>query len=315
MSNSSTTLPVNQPVIIGLGEALYDCFPNREVLGGAPVNVAAHANALVSGLGGKGLPATRVGADERGDRFLSELKTRGIDTSGVQIDPERLTGTVNVTINESGNASYVFADNGAWDAFELTDVWQQLAESCDAVSFGTLGQRSPTSRKVIRSFLQTATGAIRLFDVNFRQDFYDAEIVEQSLLLATASKLNEDELPKVCQLIGIDEANDDARVFAIAKRFDLAWVAVTRGPEGTTIYADGQKHQGEPVAAEANPDADTVGAGDACCAGLLTGALLGWEHSRTISLANQLGAYVASHAGATPALPDSILSLVAPANE
>ena len=42
--------------IVGLGEALFDVFPDRQILGGAPLNVAVHAHQLASALGGRGFP-------------------------------------------------------------------------------------------------------------------------------------------------------------------------------------------------------------------------------------------------------------------
>ena len=323
LSDSQKCVPVDKPQIVGLGEALYDCLANREVLGGAPVNLAVHAGALARRLQGQGFPATRVGNDERGKRLLAELKSRGISTDYVQIDPQLPTGTVDVQIGNTGDASYHFADKAAWHAFEFTPPWRQLAESCHAVCFGTLAQHPKTggqetsghvaSRQAIHQFLETASNATRLFDVNFRQDFFSALVVENSLALATAVKLNEEELPAVTAMLGLDAtASPDDQAQRLIEQYELDWLAQTCGSKGTTLYTRGEKHRGEPVQVERQPDADSVGAGDACCAGLLLGALLGWAPDRTLNLANTLGAYVASHAGATPALPDSILAMVTP---
>jgi len=297
--------------LVGLGEVLFDCFPDREVLGGAPINLTVHAHALLSQLGGRAVPATRVGSDQRGQQIVDSLASRGIDTTYIQTDPQQPTGTVQVTLSDKGNASYVFTPDSAWDAMEFTGRWQQLAAGVQAVCYGTLGQRGEASKQAIQQFLQAATGAIRVFDVNFRQQFYNAEVVQQSLSLATAMKLSDEELPEVCQLLGINANQADDQALEIAEQYDLDWVAQTRGALGTTLYAGGQKHEGQPVPATGGSDADTVGAGDACCAGLVVGALLGWQPQRTLRLANTLGAYVASHKGATPVLPDEILQLVA----
>ena len=48
---------------------------------------------------------------------------------------------------------------------------------------------------------------------------------------------------------------------------------------------------------------DTVGAGDAFMAGLMVGLTRGIDHQRVLEIACRLGAYVASHYGATPLLP------------
>ena len=55
------------------------------------------------------------------------------------------------------------------------------------------------------------------------------------------------------------------------------------------------------------PDADPVGAGDACSAAILHGVVRRWPLQKTADLANRLGAFVASRKGATPPLPTDLL--------
>ncbi|QDT68669.1 2-dehydro-3-deoxygluconokinase [Planctomycetes bacterium MalM25] len=299
----------SQSLIVGLGESLFDCFPDREVLGGAPLNVALHANALLGLVGGRGVVATRIGRDELGERLLRELGDRGLDTSFVQIDERLPTGRVDVLLDSAGDATYQFLTPSAWDALELDAPLTELARSCDAVVFGTLGQRDKASREAIQSFLLDAPMAIRLFDVNLRQDFYSAEIIDRSLRLASAAKFNEDELTIVARLLGLDpELKVGQSTAFFLKRYDLDWLALTRGPRGTLLVAQDRHHAGEEATFPQDSKADTVGAGDACSAGLLYGSLRGWPQEKTATLANRLGAYVASRPGATPKLPADLLA-------
>lgn len=304
------------PLLVGLGEALFDCLPDRTVLGGAPVNLAVHAHALLEGVGGRALPATRVGADEiLGERFFRELAERGVSTSAVQVDPEHHTGRVLVELDEQGQASYEFESNVAWDHLEVTQDWLDLASRCDAVAFGSLAQRSAESRSTITRFLKAATTAIRVFDVNLRQALYSADVLEKSLQLATAVKLNEEELTEVGRLLDMEagaKRDADELSMLLCMTFELDWLALTRGAKGTVLFYRDVRYEGAPptdVMASRSPDADSVGAGDACCAGLLTGMLLGWRPERTLELANYVGACVASQPGATPRLPESLLAL------
>src|SRR5690606_8874741 len=119
---------------------------------------------------------------------------------------------------------------------------QELAAECDAISFGTLAQRSESSREAIARFLTAAENAIRLFDVNMRQQFYSAEVIDLSLQAATAVKLNDAELGEVCSLLGLADpaaaVADQAR--AILSKYHLDWLALTRGARGTALYADGK---------------------------------------------------------------------------
>lgn len=299
-----------RPLVVGIGEVLFDCFPDREVLGGAPINVAIHTDALLGPHGGAGVAVTRVGSDTRGERFFAQARGRGLDTRYVQIDDARPTGRVEVAVDPQGHADYVFDADGAWDALAYDEQLAALAGRCDAVAFGTLGQRTQASRETIRQFLAHAPQALRLFDVNLRQEFFNAEVIDGSLQLASAAKLNEEEVDVVSRLLDLDTTGaDDDRPHMLAAAYGLDWLVVTRGSKGVTLYVDGECHSAEPVLLDARPGADSVGAGDACCAGLLCGFLLGLPIHQTLGLANRLGAFVAGQPGATPSLPDSLLEL------
>lgn len=296
-------------LVVGLGEALFDCFPHSVVLGGAPVNVAVHAAAMLADHGGRAATATRVGRDDLGSRFVSELSERGLETAYVQSDSTRSTGRVHVSLNGSGDARYDFEADAAWDALEMTADWRRLAEDCTAVAFGTLGQRSADSAATIAAFLSYASRALRLFDVNLRGDFYSAETIRRSMGLATAVKLNDAELDEVYRLLspsgGASTADDRAR--AILSEFRLDWLALTRGAAGVVLYTPEKRLvQAPPLRWDPDPDADTVGAGDACCAGLLVGSVLGLPPEQALWLGAAAGSFVASRHGATPELPAEV---------
>ncbi|MEM8864941.1 MAG: PfkB family carbohydrate kinase [Planctomycetota bacterium] len=317
-------VPANTPephrLLIGLGETLFDCFPDKQVLGGAPLNVAIHAHALLQAAGGAALPVTRIGDDDLGKQALESLRQRGLSTEWVQVDGDRPTGRVRVTLDKTRSAHYEFEKNSAWDAIAFTPELAQLAARCDAVAFGTLAQRSPTSRETIQQFLQSATGAVRLFDVNLRQQYYDREILHASFNLASTAKVNEEELRIVLNLVADDAPEDNSLPDAaeqLRSLYDLDWLAVTRGPEGVALAIENEWIEGKsvPLDAERHPEADTVGAGDACCAALLVGTLQKLSTDQTLALANACGAHVASQPGATPSLPESILRTATPSLE
>lgn len=293
--------------VVGIGEALFDCFKDREVLGGAPVNVVVHADRILRRAGGRALPVTRIGADRLGERFREELSERGIDLGYAQVDPSRPTGRVDIRLTDSGDAVYDFQKNSAWDAIAFGEPLSALAEGCQAVVFGTLGQRHPESRDTIRRFLRRATGALRVLDVNLRQNFFDAEVLDTSFQLASAAKLNREEIDQVSELVGLDRDEVGNLAQELARRYTLDWVAVTDGPSGVTLYRNGQAYQAAVPAFDVQEKADTVGAGDACCAALICGSLLGWGDERTVAFANLLGAYVATRQGATPEIPEDLI--------
>ncbi len=124
--------------VVAIGEVLWDRLPDgRRILGGAPCNVACHALAL----GGEASLITRVGDDAIGAEIMDEIRERGLPTSGISIDPQAPTGTVDVQIDEEGHARYVIYDNVAWDRLQVTGVALELASTADATCFGSLAQR------------------------------------------------------------------------------------------------------------------------------------------------------------------------------
>jgi fructokinase len=286
-------------VVIGLGELLWDLMPAGAQLGGAPSNFAYHATAL----GDRGIVASRVGGDDLGRRAIDRLRRAKVDASYVQLDDKRPTGTVTVHVDEDGQPRYSIAGNVAWDFFQMTDQWRSLAARADAICFGSLAQRSPESRRVVREFLSLAPeGALIIFDVNLRQPFYGAELLSDSLALARVAKLNQDELKRVAGLLGLDAATDEARAARLLSGFDLEMVCVTRGGGGSLMVGrDGEaiEHAGFTVRV-----ADTVGAGDAFAAALAHYVLRGAPLGEVSEQANRLGAWVASRVGAMPQRPD-----------
>ena len=301
-------------IIAGLGEALYDVFPDHQVLGGAPLNMAVHAHQLGQPLGGTATVISRVGQDVLGRQIIAELSARGMDRQYLQTDPDRSTGTVAVTVDADGQPTYNIVRDVAWDMIQFDPDLEYLAQNCHAVTFGTLAQRVAQSRNTIYRFLDATRRAIRLFDVNLRQDYYDNRIIRRSCELADAIKLNEEELPVVMRELGLSRitaGSDDVNGMcqALIDEFELRFVAYTRGEHGTVLYRPGERYEDTAVSYPPVDRADAVGAGDVCTAALLIGAIKSWPPEKTVKTANHLGAYVASQPGGTPILPDELVDM------
>lgn len=290
------------PAVIGLGEALWDVFPDQRRPGGAPANVAFHAQQL----GLRGVICSRVGVDALGDELCDYLAQRGLDVDAVQRDPQRPTGTVDVHAAGDGPA-YTIHEDVAWDRLELSDVWRRELSACAAVCFGTLAQRSATSRDAIRAGLTLADGAWRIYDVNLRPPFYDADTVVESLRLCHVAKFNDQEAPELARLLGLNADDPTALAAALRRAYDVRLTAITRGGAGAWLVTPDQA-----VAAPSAPVqvADTVGAGDAFTAGLACGLVQGWPLEATAALANGVAGLVASRPGAMPLLADEIPALL-----
>lgn len=283
-----------RPNLVGLGEVLWDVFPDAAHFGGAPANFACHA----AGLGGDAWVVSAVGRDKLGDDALASLSSKNVHTLLLQRN-DHPTGTVTVTLDAARQASYVFAEDPAWDHVTWNQSLALLARKCKAVCFGTLAQRAPTSRRTVREFLEnTSADCLRIFDVNLRQDFFSREIIESSLGFANVFKLNHDEVPVVAGLLALP-TEENAFVAEVAQRFDLYTVALTRGSAGSLVWHKGvyDERKAPKVAV-----VDTVGAGDAFTAALAIGLLreepLGRVHERAVDVA----AFVCTKPGATPEL-------------
>ncbi len=272
-------------------------FPDGDHFGGAPTNVAVHAAAL----GAEARLVSAVGRDVRGDAALERLAGLGVDCSAVARLDDHATGVVRVAVDGAGLPSYDIAVGTAWDAVPWSLAVEDAAERADAICFGTLAQRSPVSRTTIRrAVAATRAGAWRLFDVNLRQSYYDAGVLIESLGLANAVKLNEEELPVMVRLCGLDSAPPVHQLRALCERFGLRLAALTRGAGGSLLVTSAEVWE---CAAPSTEIADTVGAGDAFTAALLVGILAGRSLDEVNRRANAVAAYVCSQPGATPQLP------------
>lgn len=282
------------PVIVGIGEILWDVFPEGKQLGGAPLNFSYHC----AQLGASAHPVSAVGADADGAEIRQILALKHLTDTFVQTDERHSTGRVNVSLR-GGKPDYEIVRDAAWDHIRFDDSLRDLAARADAVCFGSLAQRSPDSRAAIQAFLEAVRpGGLRIFDVNLRQDFYSREILESSLRHANILKLSDEELPVLAGMFAFS-GNTQEQLRALLLGFELRLVAFTRGAQGSLLVtADGTAdHAGIPTEV-----VDTVGAGDSFTAAMCMGLLQNHPLEEINRHACQVAAFVCSRAGATPTI-------------
>jgi fructokinase len=207
---------------------------------------------------------------------------------------------VKVEVDPAGQPCFEICERVAWDYLEWNARWQRLAAEADVVCFGSLAQRSEQSRSTIRSFVHaTRPRAVRIFDVNLRQTFFTTGILANSMKLATIVKLNHEELPRIMQGLGLEHRDEESSARRLVDRNGVELVCVTRGNGGSLLATAGEcnAHPGFRVKV-----ADTVGAGDAFTAALAHEYLRGASLEAMNEVANRVGAWVASEAGAMPTL-------------
>jgi fructokinase len=287
------------PVIVGLGEVLWDVFPDGPRFGGAPANFTCCAAELGHGQVDVAI-VSAVGNDELGRLAIAELNDHQVNSTEVA----RLnypTGQVDVKLDEHGQASYQFATNTAWDHLAWTKELESLANRTNVVCFGTLAQRSNQSQSTIRQFIaSTPPSCLRILDINLRWPYWNEDVILQSLAMANALKLNDSELHAITSLLQI-RGSDEAVLAQIMERYSLKVIALTRGANGSLLLRDSGELSD--LAGQSLDVVDTVGVGDAFTAALALGILGGLSLKAIHLWANEVAAFVCTQAGATPRLP------------
>jgi fructokinase len=284
------------PIVVGIGEVLWDMLPTGPEIGGAPANFAWHAQML----GAQGFVVSAVGADSSGQELRTRLAQCGVHTEYLSVVNGQPTGAVRVEVSASGRPSFHIQSSCAWDFIPWSPALGQLAAKADAVSFGCVAQRTDVSRETITSFLKAMRPeALRILDINLRPPYYNKETVLTSLRLANVLKLNEQELLVLQEMVGLS-GTEESILRKLLREFKLRCVAVTRGPEGSMMASLEQKVECPGMKVKV---VDAVGAGDAFTAGMALGLLWGLPLSVTNELCCRIAAFVCSKSGATPRLP------------
>lgn len=269
-----------KPYIIGLGEILWDVYPTGKKAGGAPINFVFHSIQM----GASGFAISSVGDDENGSELLQMLKEYDI----LHYIPKtnHPTGTVKVTL-KGGDPTYTIVENVAWDYIPLDDNMLSIVSSADAISFGTLAQRSEVSRNTIRRLIEsTPKSTLKCFDINLRQNFYSKDIIVESLNLVNVLKLNNEELDIIIKMLDLP-ANPEMACKALIDNYTLTYLILTAGSKFSIVYGNNKRsHIPTPKVEKV---IDTVGAGDAFLGAfiysILTGKSIEESHQKAVEVA------------------------------
>jgi fructokinase len=254
-----------------------------------------------------------VGQDPLGDEILEVAKRNGVNVEFIsRARPGLATGTVLATVDALGNATYEIVHPVAWDEITVSDEALQAVSKAGAFIFGSLASRSPYNLEQLGRLL-ALKGPLKFFDVNLRPPFADPERIVQLAAHADVMKLNHDEVGQIASWLQTGEArpNPPENPEAVAEACAILSQA-TRTPRiCVTMAAAGAAlwDRGTLVTARAPKVVvkDTVGAGDSFMAALMVGLTRGTDTQTVLETACRLGAFVASHAGATPVLPQEMI--------
>lgn len=273
---------------ISFGEILFDVFGDSAKLGGAPLNVAAH----MTKLGLDGLIISAVGDDELGRRALKEVGEIGLSTAGIKISSNP-TGRADIVLVDH-SADYTFNYPCAWDDVTFDSA---LPEAVDIIYFGSLVQRSETSRRSLEKLLSSVKAKIVFFDVNIRKTFYTDDILLAGLKNATILKVNDEEIDLILK---VGKADD---IRALMEKYSLDMVLLTLGANGSTLYTkSGEIHQDSHV----EKLVDTVGAGDSLSSGFLATLTRTNDPELALKVGGTLADFVCGQRGAIPQYDDEL---------
>ena len=288
-------------IIVGLGEALWDCLPEGRKIGGAPANFAFHA----SQFGYEAWVVSAIGNDALADETIAALERNGLNLEMPRVDFP--TGMVDVALDEEGVATYDIKAGSAWDNIPFTPQIQALAERCRAVCFGSLSQRSEVSRQTVYRFLDAVPeDCLRVFDINLRQNFYTKNVICESLRRCDILKINDEELVEIARMFGYPGLDLENKCWLIIGKYNLKMLILTCGGNGSYVFSEGKMSYVEtPKVAVA----DTVGAGDSFTGSFITSSLQGLSMPEAHHRAVEVSAFVCTQNGAMPALPERLKML------
>lgn len=287
-------------IIVGLGEVLWDVFPDRKNLGGAPANFAFH----MAQFGFDSCVASAVGKDALGEEIRKIYREKKLNTQIATVDYP--TGTVQVTLDGNGIPCYEIKENVAWDNIPFTGELKEIALNTKAVCFGSLAQRNHVSRETINHFLDVMPkeGTCKIFDINLRQNFYSKEIIANALHKCNILKINDEELVILSSMFGYKDISSADICKNILNDYHLDMLILTCGTNGSYVFAPGEMSFLDTPRITV---ADTVGAGDSFTAAFCAAVIKGKSIYEAHRLAVDVSAFVCSREGAMPTLPDSLL--------
>jgi len=279
--------------VLSFGEILWDIYPDRKCLGGAPLNFAAH----LAKHGARACMLSAVGTDALGTEALAQLRHWGVSAEFVTRNPEKQTGCCMVTLDERSVPSYDLLQDVAYD--HISDAL--VTGSFDVLYFGTLALRSSENLHTLRRILETHRFREVFVDVNIRPPFYTARTVRFAAEQATILKVSLEELPVLCRVFDADPAMPYGEFAELLARCcgRLRCILITLGEAGAFVL-DCQHHREYTCGGAKVEVRSTVGAGDSFSAAFLARYMAGASIGTCLEHAVAVAGYVVSCFEAVP---------------
>ncbi|MBR6533821.1 MAG: carbohydrate kinase [Clostridia bacterium] len=279
--------------VLSFGEILWDIYPGKKYIGGAPFNFAAH----LAKHGEEAYMLSCLGNDDLGEEALLRLKEFGVLTDCISRSAVRQTGQCLVTLDENAVPSYDLKQDVAYDYIDCDNLNKEF----DVLYFGTLALRNKYNLDSLCKLLKRQKFKEVFVDVNIRAPFYSYESVAFCITNATILKVSSEELPIIADLLSIDSTigyKEFARL--LKERYsNLRIIVITLGADGAYCY-DCRKDKEYSCESQKVEVDSTVGAGDSFSAAFL------YQYSRkkdiqfSLDYASKIAGYVVSKYDAVP---------------
>ena len=245
----------------------------RREFGGCAGNIAYNLKLL----GGEPLPMGAVGIDFT--PYAEWMDACGIDRSHLRVVENALTAQAFITTDLDDNQITAFHPGA------MEHSHQNRVADAQGVTLGIVAPDGRTG--MLEHAAQfVAAGIPFIFDPGQGMPMFNGEDLRQFIGQATWVTVNDYESQLMQERTGWSEAEIARHVSALV---------VTRGGEGSNIYAGGQRID-IPCAKPAQL-LDPTGCGDAYRAGLLYGLMNGLDWETTGRIASLIGAIKIEHAG------------------
>ncbi|MEY8848131.1 carbohydrate kinase [Psychroserpens sp. XS_ASV72] len=276
---------------ICFGEVLWDVFPDKKVIGGAPLNVALRLQSFEIDTS----IISAIGQDKLGKNLISFISEHGLQTNLIQYSEQYPTGTVEVFLDTEGSASYKIKKPVAWDYILHNDKNSKAVSEAEVLIFGSLACRNIRSRDTLMELLSKANFTV--FDVNLRPPDYTIAFVLELMNRSDFIKLNDEELHLISTHLGFENKSMEDQVKSLAKHTQTKNICVTKGSKGALLFLDGLFYNNTGYKVKVK---DTVGAGDSFLAALVYKLLFKKSEPHiALDFACKVGALVASKKGAS----------------
>ena len=215
--------------IICFGEVLWDVYPDKIEIGGAPFNVYHRLHSF-------GLDVnfiSSVGKDKLGNNVINYFKKNNLNTNFLNVDKNYQTGQVLINL-KSGEPHYDILENVAWDYIPFKNDYLKDYNNFDCIVYGSLGIRNDVSYMTLKKLLSFSK--FKIFDLNLRQNFYSKLKVNYLLNESDFLKINMEELLKLAVIFKFKYTDVKTLIESIYLKFNLKFICVTNGSINSSIY-------------------------------------------------------------------------------